>query len=60
MSLKPYWVNHPVELRFTAALALIISPLVVCWFICESVWELRGDVARAYKEVWGYVIRGGE
>jgi len=60
MSLKPYWVKHPVQLRIVALLAILISPLAVCWFICESVWEQRGDILGAYKEAWGYVIKGGE
>ena len=60
MSLKPYWKKHPVQLRFFAALMILLSPLVLLWYLCEQIWEGRGDVAHAYKEAWGYVIRGGE
>jgi len=60
MSLKPYWVKHPVQLRFVAFGFMLTLPVWVIVFAVQAAWEDREEVVDFGKMLWGYVIKGGE
>lgn len=59
MSLKPYWVKHPFQLRLAAAVALVLSPVLLLWFVAEAAWDDRNSIFGTYRELWGYLVGGG-
>jgi len=60
MSLKPYWVKHPVQLRLTAFGFLLTLPVWILAFVVHAAWKDREEVVDFGKTLWDYMIKGGE
>lgn len=60
MSLKPYWVKHPFQLRLAAAVMLVGSPVLLAYLVAWAAWEDRKSIFGVYRELWGYLVRGGK
>jgi len=58
MSLKPFWVKHPILLRLTAGLMLLGAPLLLLYSVVMAAWDEREEIADMYRQVWRYMIRG--
>ena len=60
MSLRRYWIKHPLQLRLAGAATLLFSPLLIVAWMCMLAWEERSDLADMYKDAWRYMVKGRE